>query len=165
MEPVELLRLTLHDEERTRALAAGLGRELWAGCVLALAGDLGSGKTTFVRGLAEGMEIDDHVSSPTYTLMHSYQGAGLELFHYDAWMEGRQKAVLQEGGEGVLDTQGVVVVEWAPKVAQFLPEKSLQIEFHHRSENCRELVFMGLADPWKAILDGLSERVAPVDES
>ncbi len=153
MEPIELARITMTDEEATRTFAAALGQRLWAGVVLALAGDLGAGKTTFVRGLAQGMGIEDPVSSPTYTLMHSYQGRGLELFHFDAWMEGRQKAILQEGGDGVLDTDGVVVVEWAPRVAQFLPEGALQIEFQHVSENSRLLVISGPEEPWKAVLD------------
>ncbi|MFT4647589.1 MAG: tRNA threonylcarbamoyladenosine biosynthesis protein TsaE [Glaciecola sp.] len=152
MEPVELARMTLHGEEATRALAMALGQQVWAGCVLALAGDLGAGKTTFVRGLAEGMGIEDPVSSPTYTLMHSYQGTGLDLYHYDAWMEGRQKAILQEGGDGVLDTDGVVVVEWAPRVAQFLPINSLQIEFQHVSLEARHVVFRGLEGTWADIV-------------
>ena len=152
MEPVELARMTMEGEEATRALACELGKRLTAGCVLALAGDLGAGKTTFVRGLAEGMGIEDPVSSPTYTLMHSYQGSGLDLFHYDAWMEGRQKAILREGGDGVLDTDGVVVVEWAPRVAQFLPERALQIEFQHLSEEGRLLIFRGASEAWMGIL-------------
>ncbi len=152
MEPVELARVSLENEESTRALARDLGSRLTPGCVLALAGDLGAGKTTFVRGLAEGMGIEDPVSSPTYTLMHHYQGRGLDLYHYDAWMEGRQKAILREGGDGVLDTDGVVVVEWAPKVAQFLPDRALQIEFQHLSEHGRLLVFRGAFEAWNPVL-------------
>ncbi len=152
MEPIELARIEMPSEEATREFASALGQRLWAGCVLALAGDLGAGKTTFVRGLAEGMGIEDPVSSPTYTLMHSYQGTGMELFHFDAWMEGRQKAILQEGGDGVLDTDGVVVVEWAPRVAQFLPPGCLQIEFLHVSEHVRRLVVRGHEDPWRPVL-------------
>jgi tRNA threonylcarbamoyladenosine biosynthesis protein TsaE len=98
------------------------------------------------------MGIEDPVSSPTYTLMHSYQGTGLDLYHYDAWMEGRQKAILQEGGDGVLDTDGVVVVEWAPRVAQFLPINSLQIEFQHVSLEARHVVFRGLEGTWADIV-------------
>jgi tRNA threonylcarbamoyladenosine biosynthesis protein TsaE len=161
MEPVELARLTVEGEEATRAVAEALGHRLWAGCVLALAGDLGAGKTTFVRGLAAGMGIEDPVSSPTYTLMHSYQGSGLDLYHYDAWMEGRQKAILQEGGDGVLDTEGVVVVEWAPRVSQFLPGNSLQIEFQHLSLEARILVFRGSLDPWKTVVEGIVPGGAP----
>ncbi|MCP5021528.1 MAG: tRNA (adenosine(37)-N6)-threonylcarbamoyltransferase complex ATPase subunit type 1 TsaE [bacterium] len=150
---MELARIEMPHGEATQAFAAALGQRLWAGAVLALAGDLGAGKTTFVRGLARGMGIEDPVSSPTYTLMHSYQGSGLDLYHFDAWMEGRQKAFLQEGGDGVLDTDGVVVVEWAPRVAQFLPERVLQIEFSHLSECSRLLVIRGNQDPWESALD------------
>ncbi|HRV82475.1 MAG TPA: tRNA (adenosine(37)-N6)-threonylcarbamoyltransferase complex ATPase subunit type 1 TsaE, partial [Planctomycetota bacterium] len=109
------MRFVSHDSEATLALAEHVGRGLRAGEVLALSGDLGSGKTTFVRGLARGMGITDPVSSPTYTLMHAYEGTGLELFHFDAWMEGRQKSLLADGGSGVLETGGVAVVEWASR--------------------------------------------------
>ncbi|MEZ5974179.1 MAG: tRNA (adenosine(37)-N6)-threonylcarbamoyltransferase complex ATPase subunit type 1 TsaE [Planctomycetota bacterium] len=149
------MQFVSHDPDATLALARHVGSHLKAGEVLALSGDLGAGKTTFVRGLAEGLGITDPVSSPTYTLMHSYEGPGLGLLHYDAWMEGRQKALLAGGGSGVIEGDAVAVVEWASKVADFLPDGALWVEFGHRDEHTRTLVFSGPMGRWSEILGDL----------
>ena len=142
------------DPEATLALGQRIGARLVGGDVLGLSGDLGTGKTTFVRGLAGGMGITDPVSSPTYTLMHEYQGRGLSLHHYDAWMEGRQKAILAEGGAGLLDGDWACVVEWAGRVQEFLPGSTLWIEFSHVGEESRGLVFRGATERWVKWLEG-----------
>ena len=141
--------------EATLALAAYLGTRMEAGVVLALSGDLGAGKTTFVRGLAQGLGIEDPVSSPTYTLMHTYWGRGLPLYHYDAWMEGRQKALLAEGGTGVFATDGVVVVEWGGRVRDQLPPETLTLDLGHRGPAARILRLGGDPARWEALLKGL----------
>ena len=152
MNPTKFIRTISASPEATLALAERIGGGLVSGDVLGLSGDLGAGKTTFVRGLAAGMGITDPVSSPTYTLMHAYEGSGLKLFHYDAWMEGRQKALLAEGGAGVLEAGGVAVVEWAGRVQEFLPESALWVEFVHRSLEERELRFLGPEGVWERLL-------------
>jgi tRNA A37 threonylcarbamoyladenosine biosynthesis protein TsaE len=83
-----------------------------------------------VRGLAAGLEIEDAVTSPTYTLMHSYPGR-LELFHFDAWMEGREAAFLEGGGAEWFTAGGVSVVEWASRVPLFLPADHLEVRLFH----------------------------------
>lgn len=145
------------DPEATLAFARFLGSRLEAGVVLALSGDLGAGKTTFVRGLAAGMGIEDPVSSPTYTLMHTYLGQGLPLYHYDAWMEGRQKALLAEGGAGALETDGVVVVEWAGRVQDQLPPETVTLELGHRGETQR---VVRLGGDWASWTRWLADRPA-----
>ena len=104
-------RLLSRSAEGTEALGRALGRELPAGAVLALDGDLGSGKTCFVRGLARGLGVEGPVGSPTYTLMHAYEGGRLPLYHFDAWMEQRERALLADGGGEWLRADGVSVVE------------------------------------------------------
>jgi tRNA threonylcarbamoyladenosine biosynthesis protein TsaE len=116
--------------EITMAFAEALGRELGPGAVVALNGDLGAGKTTFVRGLCIGLDVTDPVHSPSYTLMHTYQGR-LEVFHFDAWMEGREAAFLDGGGAEWLFGEGVAVVEWASRVRDYLPAEHLEIELLH----------------------------------
>jgi tRNA threonylcarbamoyladenosine biosynthesis protein TsaE len=116
--------------EATLAWAAAIGRALWPGSVIALNGDLGAGKTTFVRGLCDGLEVTDPVHSPSYTLMHTYPGR-LEVFHFDAWMEGREAAFLDGGGAEWLHGDGVAVVEWASRIGEYLPERRLEIELLH----------------------------------
>lgn len=120
--------LETDDPEATQALAADLGRVASPGLVIALAGEMGAGKTTFVRGLAEGLESPDPVSSPTYTLMHAYRGR-VELRHFDAWMSAREGAFLASGGaEDLLSGEVVCVLEWAEEVADLLPEDRLTLE-------------------------------------
>ncbi|MDF1797892.1 MAG: tRNA (adenosine(37)-N6)-threonylcarbamoyltransferase complex ATPase subunit type 1 TsaE [Planctomycetota bacterium] len=125
------LSLVSHSVEATEALAEALGRLAVPDTVFALDGDLGTGKTAFTRGLARGLDVTEPVSSPTYTLMHSYPGR-LELYHFDAWMEGREAAFLDGGGAEWLHAGGVAVVEWASRVLAWLPEQRLEVELLHR---------------------------------
>jgi tRNA threonylcarbamoyladenosine biosynthesis protein TsaE len=107
-----------HSEHETQQIAARLAATMKPGAVLLLAGDLGSGKTTFVRGLAEGLGIDpDQVTSPTFTLVHEYRGGRLPLVHVDLYR--LESADLDEIGlDSDLAARGVVAVEWADRLAQ-----------------------------------------------
>jgi tRNA threonylcarbamoyladenosine biosynthesis protein TsaE len=105
-------------EEQTRAIAAALAATLEAGAVLQLHGDLGAGKTAFVRGLAEGLGIrPDEVTSPTFTLVHEYRGGRLPLVHVDLYRLDR--ADLDEIG---LDqdeaAQGIIAIEWPERLSR-----------------------------------------------
>lgn len=120
----------------TEAFAARLGAALPEGAVVALTGELGAGKTTFVRGLARGLGIEERVTSPTFTLMHVYEGART-LHHFDAWMEGRERAFLADGGAEALGEAGVAAIEWAERVADWLPRPHLALELTHRGESER----------------------------
>jgi tRNA threonylcarbamoyladenosine biosynthesis protein TsaE len=122
----------------TEALGEALGALLPDGAVLALSGDLGAGKTCLVRGLARGMGVEERVSSPTFTLMHTYEGRR-PLHHFDAWMEGRERAFLADGGVEWLGDEGVAVVEWAERVADWLPRPHLRLELRHVGPTEREL--------------------------
>ncbi|MEM6567686.1 MAG: tRNA (adenosine(37)-N6)-threonylcarbamoyltransferase complex ATPase subunit type 1 TsaE [Planctomycetota bacterium] len=126
-----------HDPDATVALAAALGRVLPAGVTVALDGDLGAGKTTFVRGLAAGLGVDEGVASPTYTLMQSHAGGRLPLYHFDAWMEGREKALLADGADEFLGRYGVAVVERADRVGEWLPRPRLSVRLGHLDEERR----------------------------
>jgi tRNA threonylcarbamoyladenosine biosynthesis protein TsaE len=114
-------RFTSHSEADTRAVAARLAGELQRGAVLLLSGDLGSGKTAFVRGLAEGLGIDpDEVTSPTFTLVHEYRGGRLPLIHVDLYRLDR--ADLDEIGlDQDLAATGVIAVEWAERMSRPIP--------------------------------------------
>jgi tRNA threonylcarbamoyladenosine biosynthesis protein TsaE len=108
-------------ENETRRIAATLAETLQAGAVLLLSGDLGAGKTAFVRGLAEGLGIDaDEVTSPTFTLVHEYRSGRLPLIHVDLYRLDR--ADLDEIGlDQDLAAIGVVAVEWAERMARDIP--------------------------------------------
>lgn len=132
-----------HSPAATEALGADLGRALGAGAVIALRGELGSGKTAFVRGLARGLDCVDPVTSPTFTLMHEYRGR-LTLCHFDAWMSGREGLFLEGGGAEFLGGAGVAVVEWAERVERWLPLPRIELGLSHRDPTTR-LLRLGVA--------------------
>jgi len=113
--------LITQSETETHGLARELSLTLKAGDVLLLSGDLGSGKTTFVRGLAEGLGIDpDDVSSPTFTLLHEYRGGRLTLYHADLYrLDTTATDDLGLEETGVRD--GVLAIEWPDRLSHDIP--------------------------------------------
>ena len=122
--------------ETTEALGENLGQALVAGALVALVGELGSGKTTLVRGLARGLGVREPVHSPTFTRMRALTGR-LALHHFDAWRGGAE-ALFEEGAE-LLSGTGVAVVEWADRVQAHLPRPRIELALRHRSPSEREL--------------------------
>jgi len=113
--------ITSNSELDTRSIASALARDLAMGSVLLLSGDLGAGKTAFVRGLAEGLGIDpDEVTSPTFTIVHEYRGGRLPLIHVDLYRLDR--ADLDEIGlDQDLAATGVVAIEWSERLSRSIP--------------------------------------------
>jgi tRNA threonylcarbamoyladenosine biosynthesis protein TsaE len=127
-----------NSEQDTRSIASALARDLPVGTVLLLSGDLGAGKTAFVRGLAEGLGIDpDQVTSPTFTLVHEYRGGRLPLIHVDLYRLDR--ADLDEIGlDQDLAAAGVVAVEWSERLSRRLPEATV-VTIADRGGECRDI--------------------------
>jgi tRNA threonylcarbamoyladenosine biosynthesis protein TsaE len=130
--------LVSRSPEATRALGEALGRALPPGTLVALEGDLGAGKTAFVQGLARGLGVLEAVTSPTYALLQTYRGR-LDLHHFDAYMEGRERALLLDGGLEWMHAGGVAAVEWADRVADVLPRPRIEIVFRHAGATTRKL--------------------------
>ena len=113
---IAMRMVTTHSEEETAALGRDLAASLAAGDVVLLFGDLGAGKTAFVRGLAEGLGVDrDEVSSPTFTLVQEYRGGRLTLFHVDLYRLDDAREIDDLGLEEIA-SDGVLAVEWAEKL-------------------------------------------------
>ena len=131
-----------HSESETRAIAAALALRLQPGAVLLLSGDLGAGKTAFVRGLAEGLGLDpEEVTSPTFTLVHEYRGGALPLIHVDLYRLDR--AELDEIGlDQDLAATGVTAVEWAERLARSLPN-TIAVRIADRGGDRREIIIEG----------------------
>ncbi|QDV07380.1 tRNA threonylcarbamoyladenosine biosynthesis protein TsaE [Planctomycetes bacterium Poly30] len=149
------------DAEATEALGEALGQHLPAGTVMTLDGDLGTGKTTLVRGLGRGLGLDEPISSPTYMLMQAYEGGRVPLYHFDAWMEGREKALLADGADEFLGAGGIAVVEWGSRVLDWLPEPRLEVTLGHRSpeERTISMAVIGGPGPLGAALEAVLERL------
>jgi tRNA threonylcarbamoyladenosine biosynthesis protein TsaE len=106
---------TTHSEEQTADLARELAATLRAGDVLLLSGDLGAGKTAFVRGLADGLGVPpDEVSSPTFTLIHEYRSGRLPLYHADLYRLDR--AAAEDLGLEEMGADGVLAIEWPDRL-------------------------------------------------
>ncbi len=127
--------------EETHAMGRRLGASLRPGDVVALIGLYGAGKTTFVKGVAAGMGLNPRkVVSPTFVLMHRYDGGSVPLFHFDCHRIADPAEILSLGLRDVA-REGPVVLEWADQVATFLDPPLLEIRFGFTGESARELVF------------------------
>ena len=107
-----------HSPAETEALGERWGRAAERGLVLALSGDLGAGKTQFVKGLARGLGVPTQVHSPTFTLVNEYGGGRLKLFHLDLYRLETAAQILSAGIEEFLRPDGVAVIEWAERLAE-----------------------------------------------
>ena len=105
-----------HSPADTEALGEKFGRAAQRGWVIALSGDLGAGKTQFVRGLARGLEIPARVHSPTFTLVNEYGAGRLKLFHLDLYRLETAAQIVSAGVEEFFQPDGVSVIEWAERI-------------------------------------------------
>jgi len=124
----------------TEHLAATFSTQLKAGDVLALHGDLGAGKTCFIRGLAAGLGVTQPVSSPTYTLVNEYAGGQVPLFHIDLYrLHGVQDA-WNVGIEEYIEGNGITAIEWAERAAAALPARTHHVYLRHGASADERLI-------------------------
>jgi len=134
--------LVSNSVEETVALGRELGKRLMPGDFIALIGDLGSGKTHFVQGVAEGddMPAEVCVTSPSYTLLNEYSGR-VPLYHFDLYRLHGDGDIQELGFEEYFYGDGVCLVEWAERLDQELPEENLKIVFSQLDETSRKIDF------------------------
>jgi tRNA threonylcarbamoyladenosine biosynthesis protein TsaE len=133
-------------EEQTIALGEALAQELAPGDVVALRGELGAGKTRLVRGIAAGLGHEQaQVSSPTFVVMHEYDDAGarMPLVHVDAYRLRGDEELANLGWDRVMNSEAVVVVEWAERVAEGLPDRRFDVLMEHAGGDERRIVITG----------------------
>ena len=111
------MEIISHSPAETESVGEQFGRAAKCGWVIALTGELGAGKTQFVRGLARGLGIAAQVHSPTFTLVNEYGGGRLKLFHLDLYRLETREQILSAGVEEFLSPDGVAVIEWAERLA------------------------------------------------
>jgi len=135
-----VLDWTVSTAEETERVAAELARTLRPGDVVALDGELGSGKTSFVRGLASGLGCDGVVNSPTFVRMQHYTGDGGELVHIDAYRFEGEADLAQLGWDELLDGgRAVIAIEWAARVAHALPERRVDVTLAYADGDARTI--------------------------
>jgi tRNA threonylcarbamoyladenosine biosynthesis protein TsaE len=136
-----------------------LGKRLAGGSVVALIGELGAGKTCFVQGVAEGLQVleDQYVTSPTFTLINEYKGS-INLYHFDLYRIQDEREIEGLGYEEYLFGNGAVLIEWAEKMKRLLPAELLMIEIKREDENTRQLIFTGKGKRYCTIVEEMDEH-------
>ena len=129
-----------HSPEETYAFGRKCAAETGNGEIYALDGDLGAGKTHFVKGLVAGLGYTDEVTSPTFTLMHEYQCPQWPVFHFDFYRLKSEREVFELDFEGYLEGGGVIVVEWASKFREWFPPETRWIRFEVGEGDERRIV-------------------------
>jgi len=136
--------LRSHSEEETRRLGEIIGKNLVQGDLVALIGDLGSGKTCLTKGLAKSLGVSDQyeITSPTFTIVNEYPGH-LPLWHVDAYRLENSREMMDAGFEDFFNGGGVVVIEWAEKIKDILPKDTLFVMFEYMDETTRIIRLSG----------------------
>lgn len=153
--------------DQTKALAASLAELARPGDLILLAGDLGAGKTAFTQGYGAALGVDDLITSPTFTLVNTYEGR-LELNHLDVYRLEAMGEVLDLGVPEMLDDGGVTVIEWGDAVAPALPADYLEIRFTFietdptgATDDVRILELVPVGPRWSARIRAVAAAVAP----
>jgi len=156
------IELAAPTAEDTRAIGGVLAELLRAGDVVALTGELGAGKTTFVQGVARALEYAGPVASPTFTLVREYRTPSLRIVHADVYRLDRVQEVLDLGLQEVLDEDGVLFVEWGDAVAEILPGDPLVVELRVPGDGDeRAISIRDSGDDWTVRWERLEQLVGP----
>ncbi len=131
-----------HSEEETRAFGYRLGSICKPGTVISLRGSLGAGKTVLAKGLAQALGIKEPIVSPTFTLIQEYEGT-LPLYHMDLYRIGSVQEFEMIGGEELLYSNGVTLIEWSEKIAEMLPDSTLFVDIRIMPDQEREITLQG----------------------
>lgn len=127
----------------TEALGESLAGQLEPGTVIAFTGDLGAGKTAFVRGLARGLGVQERVTSPTFTIVNEYEGGRLPLFHFDMYRLGSADEFFDIGWEDYLARGGICAVEWSENVSDALDNDCLRVDIRRGENDDQRIITIG----------------------
>ncbi|EOD00405.1 tRNA (adenosine(37)-N6)-threonylcarbamoyltransferase complex ATPase subunit type 1 TsaE [Caldisalinibacter kiritimatiensis] len=150
-----MLTIVTNSAEETKEIGYRLGRILQGGDIVCLTGDLGAGKTTLTQALAKGLDVDDYVTSPTFTLINEYNGR-YPVYHMDVYRLEDVDEMYDLGYEEYFYSDGVTIVEWANLIEEILPEERLNIQLKRGKEgNEREINIYGKGERYEEIIRNL----------
>ena len=146
-------KVVTYSENETIELAQNIESEKFKNMVICLEGDLGSGKTVFTKGFAKSLEIDEDITSPTFNLIKEYNNGELPLYHMDLYrLEGN---IENTGLTDYFNKGGVVVIEWADMIKDYLPKERLDIRIKIVDENTRVLIFEPHGEKYENICEAI----------
>lgn len=134
-----MLEVQTTSAENTKQLGSFLSTFLQAGDVIRLDGELGAGKTTFAQGLCRGLGVKGQVTSPTFTILHIYDGI-LPVYHVDAYRITSEEQLVDLGLEEYFEGQGVSIIEWAENIIPILPQSYLLVELCKTGEENTRII-------------------------
>ncbi|MDD3711320.1 MAG: tRNA (adenosine(37)-N6)-threonylcarbamoyltransferase complex ATPase subunit type 1 TsaE [Patescibacteria group bacterium] len=140
-----MMNLISNNEKETRAIGRALGESCQGGEIFCLSGELGSGKTTLSKGIAQGLKIKKNITSPTFIILNSYtipkNSKIKKLIHIDAY---RLKNTIELEGLGFFDlikeTNNIIIIEWGEKIKKYLPAKKITITIKNINSNKRKII-------------------------
>ena len=149
-----------HFESNSQDESFDFGRRIgeWAepGTVVALNGDLGAGKTVVARGVGKGLRVSTRVQSPTFILVQTHEGGRLPFWHADLYRLNDEEELLYLGLDEFIEAGGIVVLEWASRFPQVLPEHRLDVEISHRGPGLRRFEWVGRGEQHEALARALA---------
>ena len=132
--------MLIRSEQEMLDFGQNFANNIQSATVIELVGDVGAGKTTFVRGLAQGLGIKEPLSSPSFTISRFYQGEKYTLTHYDFYRLEDPGLMAEDLAESIEDENNVTIIEWGQSIADILPPEHKVIEIKYIDENTRELI-------------------------
>ncbi len=142
-----MTRIHIANEKDTEKLGEKIGQKVQPGTVIALIGDLGTGKTTLTKSIARGLGVTETVTSPTFNIIREYRSGRLPLYHFDVYRIGDPDEMFELGYEEYFYGDGVCVVEWADIIEELLPEDAVVIAIDRgASDEEREYEIEGAAE-------------------
>lgn len=146
-------KFTSRSEKDTMYLAQNIESEKFPNMVICLDGELGSGKTVFVKGFANGLGIEENITSPTFNIIKEYDNGELPLYHMDVYR-------LEEGNQDIgltdyFNKGGITIIEWSEIIKDKLPEERLEIVFKFVDENTRVLTMIPYGKAYEELVDSV----------
>jgi tRNA threonylcarbamoyladenosine biosynthesis protein TsaE len=143
-----LNRYRTETPDQTIRLGLEIGKQLQPGSVVALHGPLGAGKTTLAKGIARSLNIEEALTSPSFTLIAEYEGSRegnpVTLYHIDLYRISHPQEIEDLGMEEIVNGEGICVIEWAEKASEFLPESTIRVEIVIEDKGRRQIKIRGL---------------------
>jgi tRNA threonylcarbamoyladenosine biosynthesis protein TsaE len=140
-----MIEIISNSPDETTALGKRIASFLSAGSVVALAGNLGSGKTCLTKGIALSLGIAENITSPTYTIINEYHcGASTVLYHIDAYRLNCDKDFEDIGGIDIINSDGISIIEWSERIPKSIPENAIMIRMEITSPSSRTIKIKGL---------------------
>ena len=146
--------ISTKNPEETKKLGKEVGKLARPGDLLAFYGELGAGKTCFIQGISRELEVQDYVTSPSFTIINEYHGK-IPIYHFDLFRLNNAEEILELGYEEYFYGEGLTVIEWAEKIEQLLPKEYLKIDIKFKDRYERTISFIPQGDRFNKFLKEL----------